>query len=92
MGNIRGKSLKLIAQDVADGYIAVNPLFLKPFDPDSIKELYQEVMKAQAAIRGEKFPFGDVMAIRWRSVKLQRLHSASMIIRNFARDRRILLV
>ncbi len=89
---IRGKSLKIIAQDISEGYATVNPLFLKPFDPESLKELYQLVMKTQAEVRGEKFPFGDVQAIRWRNMRLQRLHSAAMIIKNFARDKRIPLV
>ncbi len=92
MANIRGKSLKIIAQDISDGYVVVNPLFLKPFDPENLKELYQLIVKTQAEVRGEKFPFGDVQAIRWRNMKLQRLHTAAMIIKTFARDKRILLV
>lgn len=92
MANIRGKSLKIIAQDISDGYTVVNPLFLKPFDPETLKELYQLVIKTQAEIRGEKFPFGDIQAIRWRNLRLQRLHTAAMIIKTFARDKRILLV
>lgn len=92
MANVRGKSLKIIAQDISEGYTTVNPLFLKPFDPESLKELYQLILKTQAEVRGEKFPFGDVQAIRGRNLKLQRLHSAAMIIRTFARDKRILLV
>ena len=82
----------MIAQDISEGYATVNPLFLKPFDPETLKELYQLVMKTQAEVRGEKFPFGDVQAIRWRNMRLQRLHSAAMIIKNFARDKRIPLV
>ncbi len=92
MANVRGKSLKIIAQDISDGYTAVNPLFLKPFDPETLKELYQLIVKTQSEIRGEKFPFGDQQAIRGRNLRLQRLHSAAMIIKNFARDKRILLV
>ncbi|GAB4412087.1 MAG: hypothetical protein OHK0032_08120 [Thermodesulfovibrionales bacterium] len=89
---IRGKSLKAIAQDISEGYTTVNPLFLKPFDPEAIRKLYQEVMKTQAEIRGEKFPYNDVQAIRWRNMKLQRLHTAAMIIKNFAREKRIPIV
>ncbi len=89
---IRGKSLKAIATDISEGYTTVNPLFLKPFDPESLKKLYQEVMKTQAEIRGEKFPYNDVQAIRWRNMKLQRLHTAAMIIKNFAREKRVPIV
>lgn len=92
MPNVRGKSLRAIARDISEGYVTVNPLFLKPFDPETVKELYHEVMKTQAEIRGEKFPFNDVQAIRWRNLRLQRLYSAAMIIKNFARERRIQII
>ncbi len=92
MANVRGKSLKTIAQDVSDGYTTINPLFLKPFEPDTIKELYHVLMKTQAEIRGEKFPYSDVQAIRWRNLRLQRLHIAAMIVRTYARDKRIPII
>jgi len=90
--NVRGKSLKALTLDVADGYITVNPIFLKLFEPEQLKEIFREIAKAQNDIRGEKFPTNDLFAIRTRNLKLQRLHAASMIIRNFAKERRILLV
>jgi hypothetical protein len=89
---IRGKSLRAIAYDIAEGYVVVNPLFLKPLEQESLKGLYHEIVKAQVEIRGEKFPQGDTRAIRWRNTKLQRLNSASMILKNFARERRIIII
>ncbi len=91
MPNVRGKSLKAIIQDVADGYVIVNPLFLKSFDGETLRDFYKEIARVQIEIRSEKFPTGDIMAIRGRNLKLQRLYSAAMIIRNFARERRISL-
>ena len=92
MPTIRGKSLKAITYDIAEGYVVVNPIFLKPLDDDSLKGLYHELMRTQTEIRADKFPHGDTQAIRWRNTKLQRLYSASMIIKNFARERRIILI
>jgi hypothetical protein len=88
---IRGKSYKSVAMDIAEGYVTVNPIFLKPLDAASLKELNHEISKRQKEIRAEKFPFSDVRAIRLRNMKLQRLHGASMVIRNYARERRIVL-
>lgn len=90
--SVRGKSLKAVTFDIADGYITVNPLFLKPLDIESLTGLYHEIMQTQVAIRGEKFPMSDSQAIRSRNVKLQRLQTAIMIMKNFARERRIMLV
>ncbi len=87
MISIRGKSLLATARDIAEGYVIVNPLFLKPLDADSVKGLYQHVVKVQTEIRNEKFPFNDSTGIRMRNMKLQRLHSALLIIKNFARER-----
>jgi hypothetical protein len=92
MPTIRGKSIKAVAFDIAEGYIVVNPLFLKSVETASLKELYHEVQRVQIEIRGQKFPHGDTQAIRWRNTRLQRLNSAGMIIKNFARERRIVII
>lgn len=92
MSSVRGKSLKALTMDIAEGYVAVNPIFLKLFEPTELKEMYQELSKAQNDIRAERFPTNDLLLIRNRNLRIQRLYSASMIIRNFAKERRILLI
>ena len=39
MPTIRGKSLKAIAYDIAEGYVVVNPLFLKSLDKETLQGL-----------------------------------------------------
>ena len=92
MSNMRGKSLKATIRDISEGYVMVNPLFLKSFEQETLRDLYVEISKIQNEIRAERFPTHDVLAIRNRNLKLQRLFSATMIIRNFARERRVSLV
>jgi hypothetical protein len=92
VSTIRGKSLKAVAFDISEGYVVVNPIFLKPLDAESLKGLHQEIQRAQIIIRSDKFPQGDTTAIRWRNTRLQRLNAALMIIKNFARERRMLLI
>ncbi|MEW6109327.1 MAG: hypothetical protein AB1632_09220 [Nitrospirota bacterium] len=92
MPSIRGKSLKALTYDVAEGYTTVNPLFLKSFAPENLRDFYKEISKIQTEIRAEKFPTNDIAAIRNRNLRLQRLYSAIMIIRNYAKDRRISLI
>lgn len=87
MTTLRGKSLVAISKDIADGYVAINPLFLKPLDRESLEKLYREIVRFQIEIRGEKFPYGDAYAIRQRNIKLQRLHNSLIIIKNFAKER-----
>jgi len=92
MADFRGKSVQAIVRDIADGYVAVNPIFLKSFQPDAVKTLLAQVMKVQAEIRSSPFPTSDATGIRNRNMKLQRLHGATIVIKHFARTRRITLV
>ncbi len=85
----KGKSMKSVAFDVAEGYISVNPLFLKKFDKDMIKDLFDNLNKALTATRNAKIELADITAVRTRNMKLQRLHNAMIIIRNTAREKRI---
>ncbi len=85
----KGKSMKSVAFDVAEGYISVNPLFLKKFDKDMLKELFENLNKALTATRNEKIELSNQPAIRTRNMKLQRLHNALIILRNTAREKRI---
>lgn len=85
----KGKSMRVVAVDVAEGFISVNPLFLKKFDKDMIKELYDHLNKVLTGTRNDKIDFADQAALRMRNMKLQRLHNAMIIIRNIAREKRI---
>jgi hypothetical protein len=85
----KGKSMKMVAFDVAEGYITVNPLFLKKFDKEMIKDLFDSLNKSLTGIRNDKINFADQAALRTRNMKLQRMHNAMIIIRNIAREKRI---
>ncbi len=86
-----GRSFKAIVSDIAEGYISVNPIFLKPFEEESLKTLLAVIERRQAEIRTEPFPYHDTQQIRQRNTRLQRLYSAQIVIRNFAREKNIRL-
>ncbi len=85
----KGKAMKSVASDVAEGYISVNPLFLKKFDKDMVKELYENLSKSLTSLRTEKIDLQDQAALRTRNMKLQRIHNAIIIVRNSAREKKI---
>jgi hypothetical protein len=89
MAGIGGKSMKQVATDVIEGFTTINPLFLKKFDKDLIKELYEHLNKAMTATRNIPVQFHDQVAMRNKNMKLQRLHNAIIIVRNNAREKRI---
>jgi len=86
------RNYKAIAVDVAEGFVTVNPLFLKSFDEEGIKSLFIAIERKQSEIRAEPFPHHDVLLIRKRNLRLQRLYSSLTIIKTFARERRMPLV
>ncbi|MBI3358578.1 MAG: hypothetical protein HY037_03185 [Nitrospirae bacterium] len=89
---LNGRSLSVIAKDIAEGFVTMNPQLLKRFSAENYKELHQFLRKSQKDIRGQNFPTKDVLAIRKRNVRLQRLHQAVTIVEYSAREKRIPLL
>ena len=81
--------MKAVANDVAEGYMTINPLVLKKFDKDMIKDLFEHLNKAMGAARNLAVPLNDSLALRQKNMKLQRLHNSIIILRNTAREKRI---
>ena len=81
--------MKAVANDVGDGYMSINPLVLKKFDKDMIKDLFEHLNKAMGAARNLAVPLNDSLALRQKNMKLQRLHNSIIILRNTAREKRI---
>lgn len=88
---IRGKSVLAVAKDITDGYFSINPLVLKKFAPEDYKALHHQLKKLQNEVRSEKFPLHDTLAIRYRNNRLQRLHSALIVLEHSARERKVVL-
>ncbi len=86
---LKGKSMKAVAVDVAEGLISVNPIFLKKFDNEMVKGLNEYLTKAMTAVRNEQVPLNDPPSLRKRSLKLQRLNNALIVLKNIAREKRI---
>ncbi len=87
----QGRNLKAIANDIAEGFVTINPIYLKPFDAESLRLLYETITRKQNELRAEPFPYGEVDKIRKRNLKLQRVYNSLMLIKNYARERKIIL-
>lgn len=81
------RNFKAIVSDISEGFVAVNPIYLKPFDENAIKSLCRAIERKQIEIRSEPFPYDNICLIRERNIRLQRLYSALMVIKNFAREK-----
>lgn len=81
------KSLIAVANDIAEGFITVNPIFLKKFNEKQLKELLEALIRKEKQIRAEPFPFNDPLQIRKRNLKLQRLYQSQVVLKNFMEGR-----
>ncbi|MBI5212436.1 MAG: hypothetical protein HY957_03570 [Nitrospirae bacterium] len=86
------RNFKAIVSDISEGFISANPLFLKSFDENAVKSLCKAIERRQIEIRTEPFPYDDIVLIRRRNIKLQRLYTALMVIKNIAREKRFKLI
>ncbi len=81
----------MMAKDIMEGYIMLNPLVLKKFDPPSFKELHQHLRKLQTALRSAGVDLTNQEATRNRNQKLQHLHQAMAVLENQAKLQKIFL-
>jgi hypothetical protein len=91
-GGVGGRSFALMAKDIMEGYIALNPLVLKKFDPSSFKDLHLHLRKLQTTIRSEGVDLTNQEALRARNQRLQRIHQAMSVLEFQAKQQKIILV
>ena len=90
-GGSRGRSLAVMAKEIMEGYVMLNPLVLKKFDVATFKELHMHLRKMQTVIRLEGVDLTKLEALRNRNQKLQRMHQAMSVLENQAKIQKIIL-
>ncbi len=90
-GGGRGRSLAVMAKEIAEGYVSLNPLVLKKFDAAAFKELHMQLRKIQTVIRSEGVDLTNQEATRNRNQKLQRMHQAMSVLEIQAKQKKIVL-
>ena len=87
----QSRNLALLAKDVMEGYLMLNPLVLKKYDEATCKEVFRQLRRLQTTIRIEAVDLGNQTALRTRNQRLQRMHQAIGVIEHHARLNRIVL-
>jgi hypothetical protein len=82
---------KRMAQDLAEGYFLITPPLLKQYSAADFKTLLTNMAIVARELRQEGISLDDVMALKFRNMKLSRLNQAEMVIRAFCKKRRILI-
>jgi len=82
----------MMAKDIMEGYVALNPLVLKKLDAASFKEMHQHLRKLQTTIRSEGVDLSNQEAVRNRNQRLQRMHQALSVLEHQAKLQKIILI
>lgn len=83
------KNLKGVVSDIVDGFITVNPLYLKKFKTDELTALYQLINRKQLEIRTEIVSLNDIASIRIKNMRLQRINTAINTISYYLKSKKI---
>lgn len=82
---------KRIAQDLAEGFFLITPPLLKQYTASDFKTILVNMAIVARELRQEQIPLEDVLALKFRNMKLSRLNQAEMVIRAFCKKRRLLI-
>lgn len=88
VGNFSGGSAYAMAKDIAEGYVLVTERTYSRLLPAEMNQLAFEMDRATRDIRGDQPPLDDIMALKQRNRKLQRLTGAMSILRSVQARRR----
>ena len=82
-------SPKMFAHEIAKGFALITAATIKQYTPAELKTLVVNIGIVQREVRAEQVPLDDVMAVKAKNQRLQRLNQALLIITSYAKQRRI---
>ncbi len=88
--SISGNPHKL-AQDISEGFANVTMATLKKYNPGDLKLISVNLNIVLRELRQMQVPLEDVMAIKKKNMKIQRVNNALSVIRNYCKKKRIVI-
>ena len=85
----QSRNLSILAKDIMEGFLMLNPLVLKKYDHSTCKELFRQLRRLQTTIRIESVNLANQAALRTRNHRLQRMSQAIGVLEHHARLNRI---
>ncbi len=88
MAGFLGGSAFGMARDIAEGYHLVTERTFKAMAHGEVDQLAFELDRCLRDARGEQAPLNDLVLVKARNRKIQRLNQALMILRNYQQKAR----
>ncbi len=82
---------KSLAIDIADGFATLSPATLKRYTAVDIKIIHGNLNLVLREVRGEVVLPEDQAAIKKKSLRVQRINQALLLLSNYCRQQKIIL-
>lgn len=86
--SISGNPHKM-AMDIAEGYMSFTVATLKKYTAVDLKVILTNLQMVLRELRREQPPLEDIMAIKMKNMKIQRVNHALTIITSYCRKKRL---
>jgi len=80
---------KKMAKDISEGYASLNQAGLKKYTPQDLKIIKTNLEIVYREIRSEQVELNDHNAVKDKNTRMSRVNQATMVLRTFAKKRRI---
>jgi hypothetical protein len=84
-----GGSAWAMARDIAEGHAAVTERSFRTLTRADFDQLAFEIERHLRELRGEQTPLDDVQAIQHRNRRIQRLNTATVVMRSYRMKNKI---
>ncbi len=78
-----GGSAWSMAKDIAEGYVSITERTFRGMSRSDLDQLTFELERCLRDLRGDQAPQDDIPAIQARNRKIQRINTASMVLRSY---------
>lgn len=83
-----GGSAFAMARDISEGYHLVTERTFRSMNRAEVDQLAFEIDRLLREVRGAPAPLDDLMALKARNRKIQRLNTVIMVLRTYRQKRR----
>jgi hypothetical protein len=80
---------KSLAMDIADGFVSLSPSTLRRYTPSDLKIIHSNLNLVLREVRGEVIPPEDLMGIKKKNLRIQRINQALLMLSNYCRTQKV---
>lgn len=84
-------SMSRMAKELSEGYLTLSPTMLRGTQPDTLRTLNREIIRALQTARGTQVDLENFSELKEKNTKITRLNHAMQVLKQFCKERKIML-